>query len=95
MTIEKLSALEERITRLVDTVKQAKQDHIQLSGQIDHLQQELASQEQRVQELSGENERLKQVEADHQRYLEERQELHQRLERMLAVLQQEETDSGQ
>ncbi len=88
MTLEQLDVLEERINSLLERLRQLKNENSRLNIQLQEVQAELAVKAEKLAEYSMENQRLKSLEKEREEYQAERNELHQRLQRMLSALEQ-------
>ena len=78
MNLDKLGTLEERIGRTLDTLKRLREENSQLNNDIAQLRGQCLQQAEQLNTIKQEN----------QRYLQEKDEVVNRLEKMLADLEQ-------
>ncbi len=88
IVIEKWDALEERITRLVDTAKSLKEKNSHLLNELNQQTLELQAKAELLDQLQQQNQQFAQVKDEHDRFLQEREEVCRRLEGMLSELEQ-------
>jgi chromosome segregation ATPase len=94
MAMDKWNVLEERITQLVDNVKQLRADNTRLQDELQRVEQELGSKGELITQLEQQNEKLRQLEGEHRAFQQERGEISDRLEKMLSELEQIQLESA-
>ena len=88
MSFENLEYLEEKVTKLVNTIKSQKEDHDRLSVEVDRLRQEMQEKDHIIESLNQEKVNFLKLEEEFKRLQGERSQVQDRLENMLKGLEE-------
>ncbi len=85
---DNLQHLEQKLTKLVDTVKVLKEDRDRISLEVDRLRQETQQKEHVIEALNQEKVDFLKIEEEYKRLQGERSQVQDRLENMLKGLEE-------
>ena len=88
MPFDNLQHLEQKLTKLVDTVKVLKEDRNRISLEVDKLRQETQQKDHVIETLNQEKVDFLKIEEEYKRLQGERSQVQDRLENMLKGLEE-------
>ncbi len=88
MSFDNLECLEEKVAKLVDTVKVIREDRDRLSSELDRLRQETKKKDHLIEGLDQEKVDFLKMEEEFKRLQGERSQVQDRLESMLKGLEE-------
>jgi FtsZ-binding cell division protein ZapB len=87
-SFDNLQHLEEKVTKLVDTIKVLKNDRDRVSSEVDRLREEMQQKDHVIEGLNQEKIGFLKVEEEYKRLQGERSQVQDRLENMLKGLEE-------